>query len=354
MKILSVFIITVIISVSFGRVQSQSLMFDPIKAKLTEGQIDDIEDSEKALRKTESYLKKAKAIESKYSKLKNSRKKKKKKKYETKTWEAKKYRIAAAEKRQKAYEKACDVYSDFITSADFYYGDDESTANGLNDGAKEKLDGADDEMKSFKSGGKKKDFKKKVSYSKLSSSISSATSLQNDALKDQFTALNLYLAQEEKKRKEEEDNTAWRSASQENTTSGYQNYLNDFSKGKYVSEARTKIRELEEKARKEVEEKSRNMNSGGNYTFSVQIAATRTTLSKYVLGRKYSDVSKIQRTYSGNYYKYRVGSLNTYADAARLRDTIRRNVPGAFIVVFDKSDQQIEVTNEMKPVNMRD
>ena len=352
MKILNIFIITILVSVLFGTAQSQNVIFEPIKAQLNDDQIDDLEDSQRSLDKIDSYIKKATAIESKYSKYKS----KKKKKYEKKTWEAKQYRVKAAEKRQKSYEKACGVYSEFIQAAKFYYEEDQSRANSLNDGAMEKLDGADSEMSRYKSSAKKKVFKKKIKYSKLSSAISSSTSLQNDALEEQFDALNLFIIQNDKMQKDERDNAAWRRATQQNTILAYQTYIKENPKGNHASDARKKIRELEEIARKKAEEeaKDKEISATGDYIFSIQIAATRIPISQFSLKRKYSDVSKIKKSKSGNFYKYKVGSFNTYEEAVQLRNTIRRNVPGAFIVVFDKNNQQIEVTNEMKPESMRD
>lgn len=347
------------ILVFFGTgVFAQNLMFEPIKGQLTEDQIDDIDDAERALGKIDSYIKKAKQIEKEYAKYKNSRKKRKKKKYERKTWEAKDYRIKAENQRQKIYEKACNAYSDFIRAANFYYPKDENSANSLNDGAMEKLDDADGKMSKYSKFDSKRDYKKKVEYSSMSSDISASQNLLTEALNDQFSALNLYLAQADKRAKEQADKEAWQQAKREDTTSAYQNYINNFPKGKYVADARKRIRELEELARlahkTKENDKTNNINSG-NFMFSVQIAASRLPLSKYILKRKYTDVSKIQREYSGNYYKYRVGVFNTYAEASQMRDNIRRTIPGAFIVVFEKStNTQIEVENSMKPENMRD
>lgn len=351
------FLFLAILFLSFGQVSSQELIYGPIQDKLTEDQRDDLDKASRAIDRTSSYISKAEAIEQKYSKFKNSKKKRHQKKYEKKTWEAKKYRVNAESCRQKSYQAAIDVYTEFLQSVEFYYSEDEEEVNRLIESAAGKIESADKTIGFYDEAESKGDFKKGVKYGKLSSDISKTRRLQEEAYSDLTKAMDIYLAQEAKKAGDEADENAWRAAKQTHTIAGYESYIGDFPQGKYVGEARKRIADLREKARLEAEKLKNQPTS--DYTFSVQIAASRVKLSEYKIRQMYGDPTQVNVTYVDNYYKYRVGSYPQYEQAYNFKTTIlqsmtiRKGSEKPFIVAFDRDGNQVEVTEDMKPAHLQ-
>ncbi len=242
-----------------------------------------------------------------------------------------------------AYTLAYDVYSEVITTSRYYEKNDEDNANALNNKADDNLSDSKSKLNKFKKKIDKKSLQK-LKYKKLISGIASIRGLQNEAIKKQFEAVGIMLKQGDKKLEDQKDNLAWENAQDINTISAYQEYIDDFPNGKYVAQARSKIAALKRAA----EDAKERENKKSNYTFKVQIAASKTRISKYSLARKYSDVSKISNVNEEGYFKYRVGSFDNYSDAAALKNSLQAKVPDAFVVVFDINGQQIEVIDEMK------
>jgi hypothetical protein len=351
------FLFTVVFLCIFGHAKTQDLLFEDIKSEMSAEQLDEIEKAERGLERISSYITKAEAIESEYSKFKNSNKKRHKKKYEKKTWEAKKFRTTAENLRQKSYATAVNVYSDLIESLDFYYEEDEEEALRLNQAAQNEISNAEKILAKYDEAESRRDYKKEVSHSSLLSNIANAQQAQEEALNNQFETLELYLAQKNKRDAEERDNAAWQRAKREHTISAYNRYIDNFPRGKYVNAAREEIAKLEELARIEAE---KNKNPESLYTFKIQIAASRIPLSDEQIREYYDDPSKVSQEYTENYYKYRVGTFTDYASAHQFLETLMQsrsiNYPyeEPFIVAFDREDNQVEVTNEMKPEHLRD
>jgi hypothetical protein len=341
----------------FGFAGAQNLLFEDITYEMSPAQLEEIEKAERGLSRISSYITKAEVIESEYSKFKNSSKKRHQRKYERKTWEAKKFRTKAENLRQKSYAVAVQVYSDLIESLDFYYENDESRALSLNEEALSEINNAEKMLAKYDEAESRRDYKKDVSHSSLLSNINSAQRAQEDALSKQFEAMALYLEQSKKREADERDNAAWQKAKREHTISAYNTYLQDFPQGRYVRAAREEIAKLEELARIEAE---RNKNSESLYTFKVQIAASRIPISDEGIRAYYYDPSQVSSVYTEDYYKYRVGNFTDYASAHQFLETLMQsrtfNYPHEepFIVAFDKDGNQIEVSNDMKPEELRD
>ena len=337
MKVLKFFIVGLFAVLLFNPAKAQVVTYSAAEGLFNSEQSKVLEKAEKYITKAESKISKAEAIEKKYAK-----KKKKKKKYNKKTWEAKKFRIQAEKDYLKAYQDASSVYSQLIVSAEYYDDSDKNEAHALNDDAVSLIEGADKKMSKYNKKIGDKKYLKKLSFSSLNSAISSARSSKENAYSKQTEALDIVLNQNKKKAEAEADERAWTSAQNVNTISSYQDYIDNFPSGKYVSRARQKIRQL----RAELEKKKTVVS---DYVFKVQIAASRTALPKYELAGKYSNTSEIEKEYSGGYYKYWVKSFPVYSQAAAFRDQLLRStVPDAFVVVFDKDGNQLEVTDEMK------
>ncbi|NJO91419.1 MAG: hypothetical protein HC831_22505 [Chloroflexia bacterium] len=96
-------------------------------------------------------------------------------------------------------------------------------------------------------------------------------------------------------------------------------------------------------------------NANNNYSstnteelvFKVQIAASKTTLSDWILAHKAPGAKAIDEYRTSTWIKYMIGNFKTYQDAAEYRDKLINTAPDAFIVVFEKG-KQIAVTEQMK------
>ncbi len=337
MKIFKFFIIGIFAVLLFNPAKAQVVTYSAAESLFNSEQTKVLEKAEKYIDKAEAKITKAEAIEKKYSK-----KKKKKKKYDKKTWEAKKFRIQAEKDYLKAYQDASAVYSQIIVSANYYDNSDKTEAQGLNDDAVSLIEDADKKMSKYNKKIGDKKYLKKLSYSSVTGAASSARSLKESAYSKQTQALDIVLNQGRKKEADEKDNRAWATAQNINTIASYQDYIDSFPSGKFVSKARQMIRKLQA-------EKEKKKPVVSDYVFKVQIAASRSPLPKYELAGKYSNTSEIEKEYSGGYYKYRVKSFPTYSQAAAFRDQLLRStVPDAFVVAYDKNGNQVEVTDEMK------
>lgn len=325
---------------------SQSFIYQGIEGRLTDAQATEIQKAEGNIKRAEKSIDEAEAMESKYDALKKSNKEKKREKYDKKTYEAKKLRIDAEKKYLKSYQDVIAVYSAVITESNYYFTEDEEQNRKLNDYAAVLITEAEDKMKEYDKIKNDKGELKKIRSNNLTAAISKARALKEDALNQQFQALKILLNQDQKKRAEEEDKLAWGNAQESNTVISYQEYIDNFPKGKFVAQAQQNISRLRADEEKQKQMMLSQQNSG--YVFKVQIAASKTRLSKAHLGRIYRNTSSIDNIYDKNYYKYRIGAFPTYREALGLKNTIISAAPDAFIVVYDKDGKQIEVTDEMK------
>lgn len=354
MKLTKVLIVGILFFLYSGITFGQELTYSAAEALLNDSQKAVLEKADKYLKKGEKKIASAEKIEAKYKKYldkKNKAKKAKKKKkyqdkFDKKTIEARKIRIQAQKDYLKAYQDATSVYSQIIVGADYFDDGDRTEANALNNKAESLVESSEKKMAKYNKiiGDKKK--LKKTKASSISSAISDARSSQDDAYGKQKEAIDLVLNQKTKKEAAEKDDRAWSTAQNIHTISAYQDYIDNFPRGKHVSSARSNIRMLEAEKEK-VNEPVINTNS--DYVFKVQIAASYTQLPNSELRAKYSKTEEIEKSRVGGRYKYWVGSFPTYSGAAALRDQLLTStVFDAFVVVFDKSGNQLEVTDEMK------
>jgi hypothetical protein len=160
--------------------------------------------------------------------------------------------------------------------------------------------------------------------------------------------LDLVLAQGRKKAENERDEKAWSTAQSIHTIASYQDYIDEFPSGKYVSSARQMINQL----RKEEEEK--NKVNISNYTFMIQIASTDHTLSNWQLKNRYGNTSEIKKEYIDGNYKYRIDkAFTTYEEAYNFALSIKKKNRDLFIVAFSKTGKQVQITEDMKPAHLK-
>jgi hypothetical protein len=321
-----------------GIMKGQTVTYSAAESLFTQEQKSVLDKAEKFILRGDKLIKDADGIDTKFEK-----KKKNEKKFDKKTWEAKKFRIDAEKNYLKAYQDAITVYSGLVVGTEYFDSNDENEAHALNDAALEALTEAESKMSGYGKMGNDEDALKKLSASSLNTAIRSAEGLRLDAYNKEVEAMDIILSQSRKKEMVQKDERAWQNAQDINTIASYQDYIDNFPQGKYVSKARQLIKQLQD------EENNKRVVDQSNYIFMVQIAASKVVLSQGKLGSIYKKTKEIQRIYIEGYYKYRVGNFKNYKEAAAFRDQCMRNgAPDAFVVVFDKNGNQIEVTDSMK------
>jgi len=243
MKKVVFILLAVVLLASYSTVSAQSdVIYAPFQDHLSDEQKSTIDKAEKKIEKAEKKKSQAKTIEKKYAKLK--KKKKKAKKYEKKTWQAKQFTILAEADFEKSFIMIKDVYSEAISSATFYSKTDEDDAKALDAECEEKFSEASKKIKKYKK--KKKKELKKTKSKKVNGEMQSAHKLMEEGLFKQIEALRTILSQGKKKKRDEEDLEAWNDAKSSNTIGAFNDYVSTYSDGKYVSQARIKIKEIQE------------------------------------------------------------------------------------------------------------
>lgn len=335
-----IYFIILFTAICFSRIaQSQNVTYSSAESLFTQEQKSVLDKAEKFIEKGDKLIKNANEIDGKFEKLD---KKKKEKKFDKKTWEAKKFRIEAEKNYLKGYQDAITVYSEIVTGAEYFDSNDDKEAHALSEAAGESITEAEKKMSAYDKISNDSKQLKKLTSSSLNTAINSAAKLREDAYDKEKEALDIILSQSRKKEQVKRDEKAWENAQDINTIASYQDYIDNFPTGKYVNRARQLIKQLQEEERdKQVEQ--------GNYVFMVQIAASKVLLSKGKLSSLYKKTKEIEKVFAEGYYKYRVGKYTNYKEAASFRDQLMRaGVPDAFVVVFDKNGNQIEVTDNMK------
>lgn len=313
-------------------------LFSFMEEHLTSGEQDQLKRAKDNIAKGDKLESQIKAEDQKVQKYF----KKKKKKGEKKSVEVKELRIRQALYYEKAYALIYNVYSEKINGSTFIYEEDEAKANDLLDEALTDNAGAKRKMKAYKSVSPK-DLKKDIQYNKLKSDLQSAMNLYTSSINSLIEAYSVFLDQEAKKQLEEEENRVWQNAESENTIYGYQTYLNDFPNGKYASQARSRISDLEEAERKKKEEESRSLK--GNLEFQVQIAASKKPLPKWKIAKFYKRTNEVTTKNYDGWHKYAVGNFKKYEDAKKFVKAVK--VKGAFVVAY-LNGEKIDIKEAIK------
>jgi hypothetical protein len=264
---------------------------------------------------------------------------KKSKKSEKKSVDAKTFRIKQALNNEQAYGLLYNVYADKVGEGVFIYEEDENKVNKLLQDATADNASAAKKIKPYKTV-TPKDLKKEVTYNKLKSDIEGMNSMFESSIKKLIEAYTIVVDQEQKKQLEDEENRSWQNAQSEGTIYGYQSYLSDYPQGKYASEARTQISDLEAIEKKKLEDsKSRSLK--GDLIFQVQIAASKVKLPQWKINKIYKGAkNEVQEKFYDEWYKYSVGSFKTYEEAKAYIKKIK--VKGAFVVAY-KGGTKIDI-----------
>jgi len=165
--------------------------------------------------------------------------------------------------------------------------------------------------------------------------------MEISAINKLIEAYSIYLDQESKRQLEEEEKRVWDNALSENTSLSFQNYLDEYPNGKYASDARQRVNNLEEEEeRLAQEELERQRGLTGALVFEVQIAASRKQIPSWRLAKFYRAKDEIKMKHYDNWYKYSVGEFKSYEQAKSFVKTLK--VRGAFVVAY-KNNQKIDI-----------
>ncbi len=321
---------------TFGLKAQNADLFSYMEEHLTSEETSSIDRAKSSLKKGDLLEARIKAEDSKNGKY---FKKKNKKKAEKKSYEAKRLRIQQALDYEKAYTVIYNTYLDKVNACSFYYAEDKATVEDLLRNAASAVNMAGNEIDKYKKKSKSS-LKKSVSYGKLKSNLQSAMDDYVAAINNLVKAYSLYVDQEQKKKDEEEENRVWQNAESDNTINSYKSYLNAYSDGAHASEARRRIKALEtvEQANKKIT---------GTLVYRVQIAASRVPLPRWKLARIYSRTSEVTKKHYDDWYKYSIGSFETYEDAKSFLSNV--NVTGAFVVAYvdgEKIDIKVAINGQ--------
>jgi len=307
-----------------NNLQAQDDLFSYMEEHLSSNEKDQID-------RAKSYISKGDKLSSQISKEENSISKHRgKKKYEKKSVDAKKLRIKQALFYEKGLTVVYDVYGEKVASCVFYYDDDEAKVQKLQQDATDDFNSGKRKLKTY-NGVSEKALKKKHKHSTIKSNLETSLSFKKSAIRSLISGYKIFVAQEEKKEKENAENEAWNNAISDDSIEAYRTYLSDYSNGKHASEARNRIAELEEAVRKKQAEDER-LRSLENLKFHIQIAASRKQLSKYKIRRIYRGKESISMKNYDNWYKYSIGTYETYEAAHAFLDTLK--ITGAFVVAY--------------------
>ncbi len=87
--------------------------------------------------------------------------------------------------------------------------------------------------------------------------------------------------------------------------------------------------------------------------FRVQVRASKQAIIPITkLAKKYNLIEKINEDYSGNWYRYSIGSFSTYNDAKTFRNTLisENGISDAFVVVF-YNGERLDNINDLKDID---
>ena len=236
-----------------------------------------------------------------------------------------------------------DVYGEKVAASVFLYDDDETRVNNMQQDASDDYNSGKRKLKPYKKVSKK-DLKKSIKHSKLTSDLSTSFDLKMASINKLIEGYAVYLEQEIKRQLEEEEKRVWQNSLSENSIVAFQNYLSEYPSGKHVSEAINNISSLEETARKTKENEER-MRSMANLKFHVQLAASKKPLSKWKIKRFYKGSKKIVTKHYDVWYKYSIGEFKTYEEAKAFIKTIK--VRGAFVVAY-QNDKKIDIQDAIR------
>ena len=286
---------------------------------------------------------------------------KKKKNAEKKAVKVKEYRIDQAKLYNQAYSKAFYVYDAQLDKCEFVYSEDAERSNVIREAAVEKLEAAQERLKTYKNYSSNN--LKGISYTTLKNDLKTIKLDQESSIKDLMKAYDIFLEQATKLQADKAETKVWNSAQTQNTIKSYDMYLSKYPRGKYAKSAHTKKQVLIDAQTRAAEEARRlkeleNRNPMAGTIYEVQISAAITKIPLKDLARIYPKTEEIKYRYIKDYqdkrkwHKYTIGNFKVYSEAARLSEQLNAqfNTDKYFVVCYEDG-VRIKITKAMKDQN---
>jgi len=293
------------------------------------------------VKKGDALVKQADEADSKYEKFLNSSKKRKQAKGERKSVPAKKQRIKAAKFYLSAYSKLDEAYTSVLSGATFSFSEDQDEANELISNADERIAKARTEIEKFTKITDKA--LETTTYETVKNQMREAQADLDAAVIDKLYAIKLWMAQSDKKLQTEvEETKLWNSARATHTIVAYRDYIAQYPSGKYVTEARGYIKQLEAEL---LNNNKDDAEKGLLYRVQILADKQQWTIDKVKQKAGYKASQPIDEKFVDGYYKYWVGSFKKYTEANAFKKSLK--IRGAFVVCFNDG-KQIHVKEAQK------
>lgn len=295
---------------------------------LTDSEKDKIEDAKKDIVRADRMTANANNDYQKYKNLLTSDKKSKQKKGEKKTVQSKRNLLTAGTYFSKGYEALYNLYSEKLSTIIFKFPEDQQSADEYKTKA-DKLFADGSSMLSKHGSYSDKDLKKSVQFKTLQTDIITGSQLEKESVQNLAKALELYDLQEKKQDDlNQKDNEAWQNAVMENSITGFETYIDNYPNGLHIYEAEQKIQELEEKIR--IAETQQN---NPELIYHIQILAdTKQWSDQKIKSKIYYTNEKISENYIDGWYKYWIGSYDSYDEAKEAVKKVKIKRKSAFVV----------------------
>ena len=306
-----------------------------------------ISKAKRDIQRGEKLMQYAKKNYEENSQLLESSKKAKQKKGEKKTLSGKKNLQQAALYYNKGYQQLFEVYFNYIANLKYDFPNNQTKAMKLRSQAEHEFNQGQRLLKSIRNY-EEKELKRDVKFSKLIKTAQTGIDKELGAVKKLVQAIELYNqeAQQREQMKKQEQNF-WQNVVSRNTIEAYQDYLNRYPNGSYVSEARMRIEELKKakKQKNNYEQQNEQQNvqqiTNKNLIYRIQVFASlkpvtpakirQSGYTLYGLDGRPTHSEKI-----GKYYKYFVGEYYTYDQANAEKEKIKAKMKKSnpFVVGF--------------------
>lgn len=331
-------VIALMLTAGIGTVHAQeSDMFDILIDYVTEEQNTALTRLQEDIAKGEKLVSQAETMDKATQKFFDSGKKGKVKKGEKKTVEQKTLRIKAAKYYEKSFQSLYDIYKTILDEATFEYASDKSSAEDYLAAAETALTEGSTKLSPY---GKltAKSLETKT-YSTLKNDLAACKQKFQSSGNQCYEAMKLYAAQADKKSKENAaEQSFWNSTVQTNTIDAYNRYIAKYPNGKYVSEAKRRIANLQSMTQLK---RATSNNPDEGLAYRIQICADKKQWSQKKLQRLYRGDLTIDERQTEGFYKYWIGCYRSYMEAQAAMQSL--NLRQAFIVCFNEG-VQIHIT----------
>jgi hypothetical protein len=265
----------------------------------------------------------------KYANLFDSDRRRRQNRAEKKLVPAKRNLLSAGNFHREGYEALYNLYYEKLSTLSFKFPADQQEADNLASQAERLYRNGTTALTRNAASYTDRELERDVKFNSLETSVKTGERQLKEAVEKLSEALILYEKQADKEQEYyAQDLEAWQNAMMQNSISGYEKYIEDFPLGKFINQAQSKIEELEERIRL-----AEQMQSNPNLAYHIQIMAdTKSWTKEDIKSKIFFTNEEIVEKYVDGWYKYWIGSYNTYSEAKVRRDQVRRTRRGAFVV----------------------